>query len=102
MFAHLRRARLKAQPEPFLSLTIHPPYRIWIDFLRRNKEVRALFDLEREYERVRQEYAKKDAWGIPMSVRERYERKLSDLRQQLQTQQAQTQRDVEVQAGRPL
>ncbi len=64
--------------------------------------MRALFDLEHEYEWVRQEYAKKDARGIPMSVRERYERRLSDLRQQLQTQQAQTQSNVEVQAGRPL
>jgi hypothetical protein len=61
-----------------------------------------LFDLEQEYERVRQEYAEKDAWGIPMSVRERYERRLTDLRHQLLTQQAQTQRDVEVQGGRPL
>ena len=61
-----------------------------------------MFDLEQEYERVRQEYAQKDARGIPMSVHERYERRLSDLRQQLQTQQAQTERDVEVQVGRPL
>jgi hypothetical protein len=70
--------------------------------LQRGKEVSVLLDLEHEYERVRQEYAKKDARGIPMSVRERYERKLFDLRQQLQIQQAQTKGDVEVQAGRPL
>jgi len=93
---------VKAQPPLFLSPKIHPPYRIWIDFLQESKEVRTLFDLEQEYKRVRQEYAEKDARGIPMSVRERYERRLSDLRQQLQAQQAQTQNDVEVQAGRPL
>ena len=75
---------------------------MWIDFLRKSKEVRALFNLEQEYERVRQEYAEKDARGIPMSVRERYERRLSDLRQQLQTQQAHIRSDVEVQEGRPL
>ena len=61
-----------------------------------------MFNLEQEYERVRQEYAEKDARGIPMSVRERYERRLSDLRQQLQTQQAHIRSDVEVQEGRPL
>lgn len=81
---------------------IHPPYRIWIDFFKKSKEVRALFDLEQEYERVRQEYAEKDARGIPMSVRERYERQLSELRQKLQAQQAWTQKDVEGQTGRPL
>ncbi len=61
-----------------------------------------MLNLEQEYERVQQEYAEKDARGIPMSVRERYERRLSELRQQLQAQRARTHKDVEVQAGRPL
>jgi len=37
-----------------------------------------------EYERVQQEYKTKDARGIPMSVRERYERRLSELRRKIQ------------------
>lgn len=37
-----------------------------------------------EYERVQQEYETKAARGIPMSVRERYERRLSELRRKIQ------------------
>ncbi len=33
-----------------------------------------------EFERVRQEYAVQDARGIPMSVRERYEKALAEMR----------------------
>ena len=33
---------------------------------------------------MRNEYAEKDAIGIPMSVRERYELELSELREKLQ------------------
>jgi hypothetical protein len=40
--------------------------------------------LEEKYERVRKEYAEKEAIGIPMSVRERYERRLVELRQKLE------------------
>ena len=43
-----------------------------------------ILTLEENYERVRKEYAEKDAIGIPMSVRERYERELSELLQKLQ------------------
>jgi hypothetical protein len=47
-------------------------------------EVMGILALEEEYERVRNEYAEKDAIGIPMSVRERYELELSELREKLQ------------------
>jgi hypothetical protein len=40
--------------------------------------------LEEKYERVRREYAEKDAIGMSMSARERYERELSLLREKLQ------------------
>ena len=36
-----------------------------------------------EFEEVKQEYAAEDARGIPMSVRARYERALSDMRQRI-------------------
>jgi len=47
-------------------------------------EVMGILALEKKYERVRNEYAENDAIGIPMSVRERYELELSELRQKLQ------------------
>jgi len=36
-----------------------------------------------EFEEVRQEYKEKDAIGIPMSVRERYERALAEIRDRI-------------------
>ena len=36
-----------------------------------------------EFEQVRQDYAVEDARGIPMSVRERYEKALSEMRNQI-------------------
>jgi hypothetical protein len=36
-----------------------------------------------EFEEVRQEYAVEDALGIPMSVRERYERALAEIRERI-------------------
>lgn len=39
--------------------------------------------LEKELARVRSEYARDDARGIPMSVRERYERQLAAIRRDL-------------------
>ena len=59
------------------------PYRRHVGFLKA-EEVRVILTLEENYERVRKEYAEKDAIGIPMSVRERYERELSELLQKLQ------------------
>jgi len=41
-------------------------------------------EVDEELGRVRKEYAEKDAIGIPMSVRERYERRLEELRQKLE------------------
>ena len=38
---------------------------------------------EIEYEKLRAEYREKDASGIPMSVRERYEKALAELRAKL-------------------
>ncbi|KUK26285.1 MAG: hypothetical protein XD60_1521 [Acetothermia bacterium 64_32] len=36
-----------------------------------------------EYERLAAEYRAQEAWGIPMSVREWYERRLAELRAEL-------------------
>lgn len=36
-----------------------------------------------EFEEVKEEYREKDAIGIPMSVRERYERVLAEIRSQI-------------------
>jgi len=36
-----------------------------------------------EFEQVRQEYAVQDVRGIPMSVRERYEKSLAEMRHQI-------------------
>jgi|GEM_PF-4286124 len=47
-------------------------------------EVMGIPALEEKYEQLSKDYAEKDAIGIPMSVRERYERELSELRQKLQ------------------
>lgn len=39
--------------------------------------------LEQELVQLRTDYAREDARGIPMSVRERYEKRLTELRREL-------------------
>lgn len=55
--------------------------------------------VRKEYEHVRREYEIEDARGIPMSVHERYQRRLSELLGKLQVLEAQLERRVGVPAG---
>lgn len=55
--------------------------------------------MRKEYEHVQREYEIEDARGIPMSVHERYRRKLSELLGKLHALEVQAKRDVGVPAG---
>ena len=68
-----------------LSLGINQPYRTQVGFSRcRGGDFDAGGEGGKvallEFEEVRQEYAVQDARGIPMSVRERYEKALAEMR----------------------
>ena len=55
--------------------------------------------VQREYERVQREYEIEDARGIPMSVHERYRRRLSELLEKQEALEVQAKHDVGVPAG---
>lgn len=55
--------------------------------------------VRKEYEDVQREYEIEDARGTPMSVHERYRRRLSELLEKLQSLEIQAKHDVGVPAG---
>ena len=55
--------------------------------------------VRKEYDHVRREYEIEDARGTPMSVHERYRRRLSELLEKIQPLEVQAKHDVGVPAG---